>query len=188
MHCSWKQRHVCCQSALLQRAQILLMFHNIQPLCVCVCVRVRLCIQSLLQHKRLPVNCALIRLPRNVHCVGGGSSYNAMRQKRVNYWRQMQQQHEGLFERGSCLPGKRFFFSSSRLLRNRGPSFRYAVQLIQWKMRCFFNPTFNILPPLCTHTISLPLSLLLCVCSCCMPASVFISGSSQHGRHVLCYC
>lgn len=81
-----------------------------------------------------------------------------------------------------------FFFSSSRLLRNRGPSFRYAVQLIQWKMRCFFNPTFNILPPLCTHTISLPLSLLLCVCSCCMPASVFISGSSQHGRHVLCYC
>lgn len=34
--CSCKQRLVCCQSGLLLKAQILLVFHNVQPLCVCV--------------------------------------------------------------------------------------------------------------------------------------------------------
>lgn len=37
--CSCKQRLVCCQSGLLLllKAQILLVFHNVQRLCVCVC-------------------------------------------------------------------------------------------------------------------------------------------------------
>lgn len=59
--CSCKQRLVCCQSGLLLKAQILLVFHNVQPLCVCVYV-----------HR--PVYCALIFLPLivpNVCCVGG---------------------------------------------------------------------------------------------------------------------
>lgn len=36
--CSCKQRLVCCQSGLLLKAQILLVFHNVQALCVSVCV------------------------------------------------------------------------------------------------------------------------------------------------------
>lgn len=155
--------------------------------CMCVCVRA--CVYRV----SYSTNAFLLTLLWFVSLVTctvleGGSSYNAMRQKTG----ELLTANAAAAARGSIwerqLSSWKEVFFPSRLLRNRGPSFRYAAQLIQWKMRCFFYPTFNILPPLCTHTISLPLSLLLCVCSCCMPASVFISGSSQHGRHVLCYC
>lgn len=39
-----------------------------------------------------------------------------------------------------------------------------------------------------THTCPLSFKLLLAAAAACLLACVFISGSSQHGRHVLCYC
>lgn len=103
----------------LLKAQILLMFHNIQPLSVCVCV----CTESLSAQTPSSLLCSDSSPPYNVPALQS----NEGGKKRVNYRRQMQQ-HEGLFVRGSCLPGKSF---PPLLLRNRGPSFRYAPQLIQ---------------------------------------------------------
>lgn len=168
--CGWKQRLVCCQSGLLLKAQILLVFHNIQPLCVpCAESPTALTPSSLL--------CSDLR------CVEGSSS--PTRAKQPNYPEQ-KQLHQGLFARGSCpLPGKRLF---SVLPRNWGAL--PVVMHLNWHHERLGPSWIYIYLPRSlflthSHTHTLP----QCGCCCrCMPACVFISGSSQHGRHVLCYC
>lgn len=149
----------------------------------CVCVCVRLCIQSLLQHKRLPVNCALIRLPRNMHCVGGGEQLQRNETKTGELLTANAAAARGSIWERQLSSWKEVFFSSSRLLRNRGPSFRYAAQLIQWKMRCFFNPTFFLL---CVHTQSLFLSLFcfVSVAAACLLVCLFLEA---HNMADMCF-
>lgn len=153
--CSYKQKPVCWQSELQQRA---LRFHHVcsisndprfchnNPLCQCISREGKT---------------ESVKHPHGV--------YNCMR----DYLR-----------KAAVLFLETLWPSYPETEGPLFPSYIYTLcsyAIKRWK--CFYISLSRS-----SFTLTQPLCLCQWGCCSCMPACVFISGSSQHGRHVLCYC
>lgn len=124
----------------------------------------------------------------NVHWFGGGQQQNPSGRGAVKLPQGKCNCVLYLWEAAVLFLERLFFYHTQKL---RGPSFRYALEPIQWKMRNFIylHPSSSLTLSL-TQSLSRSLSLCLCLCVCvaaaaaCLPVCLFLEA---HNMADMCF-